>query len=117
MDDNACVCVSGYVCVFLDACVCVSGCVSVCLGACVCVCVSSVCLPPDVCAADDGWSWRGGPLYPCKHQHRENALFRTLQFPRPERTGIQRWALPSSLAATGGILVSFLDRKRTRLNS
>lgn len=41
--------------------------------------------------------------------HRENALFRTLQFPRPERTGIQRWALPSSLAATGGILVSFFS--------
>src|SRR4029434_10418117 len=84
--------------------------------------------------------------------HRENALFRTLQFPRPERTGIQRratrgrgrharrpycaavssltrehvfsttlqpprpggtgfqrWSLPSSLAATGGILVSFFS--------
>src|SRR4029434_7115095 len=41
--------------------------------------------------------------------HRETALFRTLQFPRAERTGIQRWALPSSLAATGGILVSFFS--------
>src|SRR4029434_10894832 len=40
---------------------------------------------------------------------RVNALFRTLQCPRPERTGIQRWALPSSLAATGGILVSFFS--------
>src|SRR4029434_5340424 len=43
--------------------------------------------------------------------NRENALFRTLQFPRPERTGIQRWALPSSLAATGGILVSFFSSR------
>src|SRR4029434_6033124 len=43
----------------------------------------------------------------------ENALFRTLQYPRPERTGIQRWALPSSLAATGGILVSFFSSARS----
>ncbi|KAK9953699.1 hypothetical protein ABG768_015828 [Culter alburnus] len=37
---------------------------------------------------------------------REDAVFRTPQFPRPSRgTGIRRWALPSSLAATEGILV------------
>ena len=40
---------------------------------------------------------------------RATAVSYTPHVPRPGRAGIRRWALPSSLAATGGILVSFFS--------
>ena len=40
---------------------------------------------------------------------RATAVSYTPHFPRPPRAGIRRWALPSSLAATEGILVSFFS--------
>ena len=71
----------------------------------------------------DGAPGRRGPL-PASHRPRAEPLSEGLrpptdtratavsctpQFPRPPRAGIRRWALPSSLAATEGILVSFFS--------